>query len=147
MTRSWWARRTATRSAETWDLLLTDLRMPGLDGVSLLQARKDEGRPVAAIVMTAHGSVDTAVKALHLGALDYVEKPFPLSAMEAKVEKALERLDLVAENERLKDELRHHFGSLIGGAPPMQRVFDLIRKTRPAGTSDPTRPELILHKI
>ena len=129
----------AALDAETWDLLLTDLRMPGLDGVSLLQARQDEGRPVAAIVMTAHGSVDTAVKAMHLGALDYVEKPFPLSAMEAKVEKALERLNLVAENQRLKDELRHHFGSLIGGAPPMQRVFDLIHRVSQTST-----PVLIL---
>ena len=129
----------AALQAESWDLLLTDLRMPGLDGVSLLQSLKDEGQPVSAIVMTAHGSVDTAVQAMHLGALDYVEKPFPLSAMEAKVEKALERLDLVAENERLKDELRHHFGSLIGGAPPMQRVFDLIQRVSQTAT-----PVLIL---
>mgnify|MGYP002877262909 CR=1 FL=1 len=78
--------------------------------------------------MTAHGSVETAVKAMHLGALDYVEKPFPLTAMEAKVEKALERLKTEQENRRLKDELQQRFGSLIGGSPPMQRVFELIER-------------------
>ena len=79
----------AALESDEYDLLVTDLRMPGLDGIGLLEALAEAGRQVATIVMTAHGSVETAVKALHLGALDYVEKPFPLSAMEAKVKKAV----------------------------------------------------------
>jgi len=74
---------------EDYDLLITDLRMPALDGIGLLAALKEAGRQLATIVISAHGSVETAVKALQLGALDFVEKPFPLSAMEAKVGKAL----------------------------------------------------------
>ena len=71
--------------SKPFDLLLTDLRMPGLDGLELLRALKSAERPLDTIVMTAHGSVESAVQAMHLGALDYVEKPFPLGAMEAKV--------------------------------------------------------------
>lgn len=128
------AAREVLLGEERWDLLLTDLRMPGLDGISLLKELKEAGREVAAIVMTAHGSVETAVKAMRFGAIDYVEKPFPLSAMEVKVEKALERLGIEAENRRLKDEIQHHFGSLIGGSPPMQRVFDLIARVGQTST-------------
>ncbi len=113
---------------EDFDLLLTDLRMPGRDGMALLRFISESGHRAAAIVMTAHGSVESAVEAMHLGALDYVEKPFPLSAMEAKLKKALERLSIEQENRHLKEELAQRFGSLIGGSPPMRRVFDLISK-------------------
>ena len=71
-----------------YELLVTDLRMPGMDGLALLGHVRQKQLPVQAIVMTAHGSVETAVKAMQIGAIDYVEKPFPLSAMEAKVKKA-----------------------------------------------------------
>ncbi|MGE0708866.1 MAG: sigma-54-dependent transcriptional regulator [Planctomycetota bacterium] len=133
------AARDALLADEGWDLLLTDLRMPGLDGIALLETLAEQGRSVPTIVMTAHGSVETAVKALQKGALDYVEKPFPLTAMEAKVQKALERVTIEAENRRLKSELHERFGSLIGGSPPMQRVFELIAKVSQTAT-----PVLIL---
>ena len=119
---------------EDFDLLLTDLRMPGLDGIQLIRAAKEAGRRVATIVMTAHGSVESAVEAMHLGALDYVEKPFPLGAMEAKVKKALERLSLESVNLLLREEITKHFGSLVGGSPPMRRVFDLISKVSQTDT-------------
>jgi DNA-binding NtrC family response regulator len=126
-----------------YDLLVTDLRMPGtLDGLALLSLLKEKQATVSTIVMTAHGTVETAVRAMHLGALDYVEKPFPLSAMEAKVKKALERLSLVEENKLLRDEVKtkqKRFGELIGGSPPMKQVFDLIAKV-----SETPTPVLIL---
>jgi len=122
-----------------YELLITDLRMPGMDGLALLQHVRQRQLPVQAIVMTAHGSVETAVKAMQIGAIDYVEKPFPLSAMEAKVKKALERMALVEENKRLKEELAHGFGSLIGASPPMRHVFDLIGKV-----SETSTPVLLL---
>jgi DNA-binding NtrC family response regulator len=125
--------------ASDFDLLVTDLRMPGLDGLALLQHVKSKGMPVQTIVMTAHGTVETAVKAMHLGALDYVEKPFPLTAMEAKVKKALDSIKLHEENKRLRDEQDQHFGSLTGASPPMRHVFDLISRVAETPT-----PVLIL---
>ncbi len=122
-----------------FDLLVTDLRMPGLDGLGLLQHLRDRDQQVATIVMTAHGTVETAVKAMHLGALDYVEKPFPLGAMEAKVQKALEKLSLQQENRRLRDAVDAQFGQLTGASPPMRHVFDLVSRVAETPT-----PVLIL---
>ncbi len=122
-----------------FDLLVTDLRMPGLDGLALLEHLKARGQQLLTIVMTAHGSVDTAVKAMHLGALDFVEKPFQLSTMEAKVKKALERLAIVEENRLLRAELAQGYGSMIGSSPPMRAVFELITKV-----SETSTPVLIL---
>jgi DNA-binding NtrC family response regulator len=120
--------------AGSFDLLLTDLRMPKLDGLGLLRSLKESERFIDTIVMTAHGSVESAVQAMHLGALDYVEKPFPLGAMEAKVAKALERRSLVARNTALEAELARRYGALIGSAPPMRRVFELIEKVSATDT-------------
>ena len=125
----------AALSDDHFDLLVTDLRMPGLDGIGLIEAIREAQWNTQVIVMTAHGSVESAVKAMALGALDYVEKPFPLEAMEAKVKKALERLTIEQENQRLKQERDQRFGNLIGGSPPMQSVFGLIKKV--AETSTP----------
>jgi DNA-binding NtrC family response regulator len=122
-----------------YDLLVTDLRMPGLDGMALLRALNDDASQVGVIVMTAHGSVEAAVEAMSLGALDFVQKPFPLSAIEVKVKKALERLSMSRTNQLLREELNQHFGSLIGGAPNMQRVFELIAKV-----SETPTPVLVL---
>ena len=123
----------------SWDLLVTDLRMPGLDGLGLIEHIKSSGLPTASIVITAHGTVEAAVHAMSLGALDFVEKPFPLSALEVKLKKALERLSIVQENKLLKEELEQRFGNLIGGSPPMKKVFELISKVAEAST-----PVLIL---
>ncbi|RMG06257.1 MAG: sigma-54-dependent Fis family transcriptional regulator [Planctomycetota bacterium] len=120
--------------AGDFDLLLTDLRMPKLDGLSLLRELDGLGQGVDTIVMTAHGSVGSAVEAMHLGALDYVEKPFPLGAMEAKIQKALERRQLARQNTALRRELAQRYGSVIGASPPMQRVFSLIEKVSQADT-------------
>jgi len=129
----------AALEADEWDLLVTDLRMPGVDGMALIEWLHTERPAVAAIVMTAHGSVESAVQAMSLGALDYVEKPFPLGAMEAKVEKALERISMQHENRLLKEEIQQQFGNLIGGSPPMRRVFELIAKV-----SETATPVLVL---
>ena len=129
----------AALDQEPWDLLVTDLRMPGLDGIGLIEHIKTAGLGTASIVITAHGTVESAVQAMALGALDFVEKPFPLSALEVKLKKALERLSIQAENKLLKDELDQRYGNLIGGSPPMKKVFELIGKVAEAST-----PVLIL---
>jgi DNA-binding NtrC family response regulator len=136
--------RALTRVSEKqYDLVVTDLKMPGLDGIELLRAVRERSPQTGVILMTAHGTVDTAVEAMRLGALDYVEKPFPLGAMEAKVEKALERQRIVSENQYLKEELDKKKlppgGEIIGKAEPMKKVFELIGKV-----SETTTPVLIL---
>src|SRR5262249_53585023 len=126
----------------TYDLVVTDLKMPGLDGIELLRAVKEKAPATAVILMTAHGTVDTAVEAMRLGALDYVEKPFPLGAMEAKVEKALERRRLENENAYLKEEIEKkvtHGGEIIGTSAPMKKVYELVAKV-----AETTTPVLIL---
>jgi DNA-binding NtrC family response regulator len=125
-----------------YDLLITDLKMPGLDGIELLRTVRDKAPSTQVILMTAHGTVDTAVEAMRLGALDYVEKPFPLGAMEAKVEKALERRRLESENAYLKEEIEKkvlHGGEIIGTSAPMRKVYELLGKV-----AETTTPVLIL---
>jgi DNA-binding NtrC family response regulator len=136
------SRALARIGEKSYDLVLTDLKMPGVDGIELLRAIRERAPQTGVILMTAHGTVDTAVEAMRLGAVDYVEKPFPLGAMEAKVEKALERQRLVVENAYLKEEIQqklHLGGEMIGMAVPMMKVFDLIGKV-----SETTTPVLIL---
>ncbi|MGH3115388.1 MAG: sigma-54-dependent transcriptional regulator, partial [Gaiellaceae bacterium] len=87
------------------------------------------------IVMTAYGSVADAVEARRRGAFDFVVKPFPLEAMEARVQNALEGRRLRAENDRLREELRQRYGKLIGGSPPMRQVYRVVSKV--AATRSP----------
>jgi DNA-binding NtrC family response regulator len=125
-----------------YDLVITDLRMPGCDGIEVLRAVRERSPQTGVILMTAHSTVDTAVEAMRMGALDYVEKPFPLDAMEAKVEKALERQRLISENLYLKEEIQQkvlHGGEILGNSTPMRKVFELIGKV-----AETTTPVLIL---
>ncbi|MBI3725830.1 sigma-54-dependent Fis family transcriptional regulator [bacterium] len=125
----------------TFDIVVTDLKMPGVDGLELLRVVRERAPQTGVILMTAHGTVDTAVEAMRLGALDYVEKPFPLGAMEAKVEKALEGIRLQSENAYLKEELQQKVGQdeIIGSSASMKNVYELVGKV-----ADTTTPVLIL---
>ncbi|MFN2433586.1 MAG: sigma-54-dependent transcriptional regulator [Gemmatimonadota bacterium] len=118
----------AELDAVRYDLTITDLRMGEVGGLEVVEAarRRDPAAPV--IVMTAYGSVAEAVEAMRRGAFDFVEKPFPLEAMEARVQNALEGRRLRAENDRLREELRQRYGKLIGGSPGMRQVYRLIDK-------------------
>jgi signal transduction histidine kinase/FixJ family two-component response regulator len=86
-----------------FDLLLTDLMMPEMDGIALLRAAQEIDRDLAGIVMTGHGTIDTAVKALRDGALDYVLKPFRLDNLLTVLTRALERRRLQTENIQLRE--------------------------------------------
>ena len=110
------------------DLVITDMKMPGIDGLKVLEMAKelDPDRPV--ILMTAYGTIETAVKAIKEGAYDYILKPFELEEMNVLVEKALRLTRLVRENRFLKEELkgRYEFQNIIGRSRSMQKVFNLI---------------------
>ena len=110
------------------DLVLTDLKMPGMGGMELLHRLKQKWPDTEVLVMTAFGSIDTAVEAIRHGAYDYLTKPIDRDRFALVVEKALERHALAFENKQLKDRLetRTRFEQMIGESEPMQRVYGLV---------------------
>ena len=112
-----------------FDMLLTDIKMPGRDGIEVLKRAKMINESTVVIVMTAHGTVEGAVQAMQLGAYDYIQKPFTLEALEIKIRRALEHGRLVRTLLSLRPaEGPGAFGGIIGQSPPMQDVFRTIEK-------------------
>ena len=113
------------------DLVVTDVRMPDLDGLDMLrEIRSGSGNPPHVLVITAFGSIDTAIKAVRLGAHDYITKPFNMDTLVLAVDKALEERGLREEVARLREEVArpYKFDNIIGRSPQMQEVFGLIRR-------------------
>jgi DNA-binding NtrC family response regulator len=128
------------------DLIITDMKLPGKSGLELLKQVREIDPAIPVIVITAFGTVDNAVKAMKLGAFDYIAKPFSVEEIEIKIDKALKIRDLALEhqrlqweNEYLREEVYHDFSEMIGQSPPMQEIFGLIQKVAPANS-----PVLIL---
>lgn len=121
-------------STETYDLILTDLKLPGMDGLSLLDSIHHQKPELPVIVMTAFSNVETAVDAMKKGATDFLQKPFSLDHLSTIVNKALEVGRLKTENQILRQQLtaRYQFGNLIGRSPAMQEVFSLIERIAPS---------------
>jgi two-component system response regulator HydG len=112
-----------------FDLLIVDLKMPGLDGLELLRAARRLHPDVEVIIVTGFGSVESAVEAVRNGAFDYVTKPVSREKLEILVERALERRHLKTETKRLQEQLRDQCRTptLIGRHPKMQETLDLAR--------------------
>ncbi|MCG8555854.1 MAG: sigma-54 dependent transcriptional regulator [Proteobacteria bacterium] len=110
------------------DVVLTDLKMPRLDGLGLLERAKPNVPHTAFIVMTAFGSIDTAVRAIQQGAESYVTKPVDMSALSAALLRAVEKAQLSREAARLREQVteRYSFGSIIGNHPSMQRLLKQV---------------------
>ncbi|HXE30261.1 MAG TPA: sigma-54 dependent transcriptional regulator [Terriglobales bacterium] len=115
------------------DLLLTDLRLPGMDGLEFLHAAKHLQAGLPVIVMTAHGSVETAVEAMKAGAADYLLKPFPLEELRLVIQKELDVQGLRYENASLREALgqRYDYPNIIGRGPRMQEVLALVERVAP----------------
>jgi two-component system response regulator FlrC len=114
-----------------FDLLLTDLKMPGLDGMALVRKVRAEQPELEVIVLTAHGTVDTAVEAMKLGALDYLQKPVGSPAeLRLLVSRALERRSLLALRDRAAREAEGE-PALTWGDPAMKPVVEALRKVAP----------------
>jgi len=124
-------------AGEGADLLITDLMMPGLNGIDVLKRAKEVRPTVEVIVLTAHATVDKAVEAMRLGAYDFIEKPLDRAGLLKTVGKALERQQLGVENRRLREQLGQlrTEESLVGNSPEMLAVKSLIRQIAAADVS------------
>jgi len=119
------------------DVLISDIKMPGMSGVDVLREAKRIDPDIVGIMITAYASTESAVEALRLGAYDYLTKPFDVEELKAKVNNALERRTLRQENVLLKREMvkESSFSSIIGRSKVMQDVFDLIRTVAPTNST------------
>lgn len=122
---------------QTIDLVLTDLRMPEMDGAELLNEIKKLNPDIAVIVMTAFGSIETAIDAMKNGASDFMIKPINLDRLEITIAKALEHKQLISENERLRALVneRLQFGSMITSSPAMQQALSVAARVAPSKAS------------
>ena len=119
------------------DLVLTDMKMPGMDGIELLEQIKTRDAELPVIMMTAHGTVDKAVEAMQKGAYSYLMKPFDNERLTLFVKKAVATFKVVKENRRLRDavESQYQFGNIIGKSKAMRDVFQLIQKVAPSNAT------------
>lgn len=120
-----------------YDVIVLDIMMPKIDGLEVLQHVKERHPDTDVIMMTGLSQVQTAVKAMKLGAFDYLSKPFDPDQLKHVVDRALERQRLLRENRNLKSEVssKYRFENIIGSSPPMQRVYGLIAKCAPTNTT------------
>lgn len=119
------------------DLVLTDLRLPGMNGLEFLQAAKSANAEIPVVVMTAYGTVNTAVEAMKAGASDYVLKPFSLDEIKLVVRKALDVHRLQQENRSLREALgqRYEFKNIVAGSPRMQEVLAMVVRVAPTSST------------
>ncbi len=115
------------------DLVLTDLRLPGMDGLQFIAELHARGVGAAVIVMTAHGSVEAAVGAMRLGAADFLQKPFSLDHLTTVVGKVMAVQSLRNENQRLREQLdeRYQFDNIIGRSAGMREIFHTVERVAP----------------
>jgi DNA-binding NtrC family response regulator len=118
---------------ERSDLVVTDLKMPEKDGLELLTELRAIDAEVPVIVLTAHGTVTTAVAAMKLGAVDFLQKPFDVDALELVIRRALDHSRLRLEHRFLREQASEpaRFEDLVGSSPEMLAVFDLVRQIAP----------------
>jgi DNA-binding NtrC family response regulator len=115
---------------EEFDVMITDLKIKGLKGLDLLEEAKKVAPLTPVIIITAFGTIESAIQAMKMGAYDYITKPFQIDEIVLTVKKALENRLLKKEVVRLKKEVesRYHFHQLIGKSPLMQKIYDLIQR-------------------
>ena len=137
------------------DVILSDVRMPGMDGMTLLQKAVHHTPPPICIMFTAYGSVEIAVDAMKNGAYDFLMKPVNLEHLELLIKRALHSQAVEIENSKLKAELDDRYGieNILGHSRPMHEVFDIIRQAAPTSATvlllgeSGTGKELVAHAI
>jgi two-component system NtrC family response regulator len=119
------------------DLVITDMKMPKMDGIALLEKIKEKDSDFPVILMTAHGTVEKAVEAMQKGAYNYILKPFDNERLILYTKKACAIFQIIKENRRLRDtvESQFSFENIIGKSKAMQDIFQMIRKIGPANAT------------
>lgn len=114
-------------------LILTDLKLPAMDGLELLEKLKGQNSHTPVVVMSAFGTVENAVEAMKRGAVDFLPKPFSLDHLSVVVEKALDLRQLREENRELREALgqRYQFENIVGHSPQMQEIFATVARVAP----------------
>jgi len=144
-----------TIKAKHVDLMISDIKMPKLDGMSLLKMIKELDNEIVVIIMTAYATIETAVEAMKLGAYDYISKPFSTEQVKLTVDKAIERQKLVYENKYLREKLndQYNYKRIVGNSDKMKPVYELIEKVAPTDTAvlirgdSGTGKELVAHAV
>ncbi len=115
-----------------FDLVITDMKMPGMNGIELLRKIKEDYPDTVVVMMTAHGTVETAVEAMKAGAYDFLLKPFPTDELLLLAHHIAEELQLQQEIEYRRKRERERFGNIVGKSDEMKQIFTLIEKVAPA---------------
>jgi two-component system response regulator HydG len=119
------------------DILLVDLKLPGMSGLELLKRVSELYPQLSVIVLTQYGTIDSAIEATRIGARDYVTKPFRIEELRTRLDRAIQAVDLQQENRVLREQLSAQvaFGSFVGGSEKMRRVYRMIEKVGPRNYS------------
>ena len=120
-----------------FDILITDLRLPGIDGTRVIEGARERYPGIVAIVITGYGTVKDAVDAIKRGASDFVAKPFQFDELMHVLHKAMEQRRLTSENAYLRQQLeeRYQFGGILGRSRPMQKLFQLLETVAPSNST------------
>jgi two-component system response regulator AtoC len=121
-------------STKVVDLVITDLKMPHVDGIELLRQLREQENDVPVIVVTAYGTVETAVDTMKYGASDYIVRPFELEAVEAAVKRALKLSKVEKENKYLRQKVSQGWGGFVGTSVAMKKIYTLIQQVAPTKT-------------
>jgi two-component system response regulator PilR (NtrC family) len=121
----------------SFDLVLTDLRLPDLEGTEILREVKSQNRPCHVIIMTAYGSIPSAIEATKLGVFHYLQKPFEKDQLLLVINNAMDQVTLLRDNLMLKDQLfdKFHLDNIVGDHGKMHTLFSLVRKVAPTNTT------------
>jgi two-component system response regulator HydG len=131
------ARGAALIESDTFDIVITDLRMTDVDGLAILRKAKEELPDAEVILLTGHGSINSAVTAMQHGAYTYLTKPLDIHELRAAVEKASERLRLIRQTAELNRRLDEKFGfeGVVGSSPQMHRIISLLQQISPTDST------------
>ncbi|MCD4742477.1 MAG: response regulator, partial [Desulfobacteraceae bacterium] len=116
-----------------YDFILCDLKMPGIDGIDILKKIQNKIKETSVIMMSAYGTIDTAIEAIKLGAFDFISKPFKPDEILIVLAKALEKMELKHENAQLKKQIndienKYKFKNIVAKSKEMQSIFSLLYK-------------------